>query len=90
MIKKENKKENNDFIEDLKRLHLPYPTIYYLKDAEKNKFFLCYEWFDLNEKIEIITTGGAKITKNDQGCRVVNNDTVKSLLKTRFHSKPVP
>ena len=52
-----------------------------------NKFFLCYEWFSLNEKIKIETTGGAKITKNDQGCRMVNSDTVVSLLKNKISYK---
>ena len=94
MIKKHQIKKNNEFDENLttkvnvinklKQLELPYPTIFYYQDIKKNKFNLCFEWFDLKENIYLISADNKNIYKNNQGCKNIDKNELANLLKNNI------
>ena len=73
-------KEVNIF-EKLKQLELPYPTIFYYQDIENNQYRICFEWFDINEDVYLISADKKNIYKNDQGCRKVEKSEIINLIK---------
>ena len=73
--------------EKIKSLKLPYPTIFFYNDIEQNKFKLCYDWQELNEKIFLIN-GKKKFFKKDyQGCHIINEKKLINLLENKISYK---
>lgn len=70
-----------NFFEKLKQLDLPYPTVFYYQDMKNNRYRICFEWFDLNEDVYLISTDKKYIYKNDQGCRKIEKNEIINLIK---------
>jgi len=73
--------------ENLKKLELPYPTIFFYKSIESNNFFLCYEWFNLSSDIKIFYKNKILSKKENQGCEIIKKQKVIDLLKQKITFK---
>lgn len=71
----------------LKKLKLPYPTIFYYKNIKNNEFKICYNWFDLSDKISLETLNKKIIYKKDQGCKKIDKDQIVQLLRGKIYYK---
>ena len=80
-------KYNNLLYSKLEDLKLPYPTIFYYKDIKNNNFKICYNWFNLDDKIFLETSNKKIIYKKDQGCKKIDKDQIVQLLRGKVYFK---
>ena len=80
-------KYNNSLYSKLEDLNLPYPTIFYYKDIKNNQFKICYNWFNLKDKIFLETSDKKIIYKKDQGCKKIDKDQIAQLLRGTIYFK---
>jgi len=78
---------NYSLYSKLEDLNLPYPTIFYYKDIKNDNFKICYNWFNLDDKIFLETSNEKIIYKKDQGCKKIDEDQIAQLLRGKIYFK---